>query len=209
MSQSRHRTWRAAIPVAWVVTTCAVLALGFASSLRAADAEAGKAKAHACVFCHGPTGASLSPDTPSIAGQQSEYIFLQLVQFREERRLNPLMKGVVAGLSDKDLEDLAAYFSAQKPALARVHTDPAKVAAGRLVSEREHCESCHLPRFVGQKQVPRLLGQHPEYILKQLRGFKTQTQSDIDGAMTTAAQPLSDQDIENVANYIASLTPAH
>lgn len=157
--------------------------------------------------CHGQTGDSASPETPPIAGQQSQYLFLQLVQFREERRASPQMTSVVAKMSDKDFEDLAAYFSAQKPAAAHVATDPKKVAAGRLISEKEHCESCHMPGFVGQKHIPRLVGQHFEYILKQLRGFKDQTRADIDGSMTSAAQPLSQQDIENVAHYIASLTP--
>ena len=211
LSAPLHRTSAARMAIVHCVGTLAlagaVLALLWVVSARAADIEAGKRKARACMACHGQTGDSASPETPPIAGQQSQYLFLQLVQFREERRASPQMTSVVAKMSDKDFEDLAAYFSAQKPAAAHVATDPKKVAAGRLISEKEHCESCHMPGFVGQKHIPRLVGQHFEYILKQLRGFKDQTRADIDGSMTSAAQPLSQQDIENVAHYIASLTP--
>jgi len=185
----------------------AVLAVLAVVPARAADIEAGKRKARVCAACHGPTGTSISRETPSIAGQQPQYLFLQLVQFREKRRTSRQMTPVVANMSNKDFEDLAAYFSVQKPAAARTASDPKKVVAGHLVSEKEHCESCHMPGFVGQRHIPRLLGQHFEYILKQLQGFKAQTQADIDGSMTTAVQPLSQQDIENVAHYIASVTP--
>lgn len=212
LSARLHRTsvaLKATVDCVGTVVLAGVLfSLWWAVPARAADIAAGKRKARACVACHGQTGASASPETPFIAGQQAQYLFLQLVQFREERRASPQMRSVVAKMSDKDFEDLAAYFSAQKPALAHVATDPDKVAAGRLVSQKEHCESCHTPGFVGQKHIPRLLGQHFEYILKQLQGFKDQTRADIDGSMTTAAQPLSQQDIENVTHYIASLTPA-
>jgi len=188
--------------------TCALVLLVLVSA-RAADIQTGRRKAKVCTGCHGPTGASITPQIPSIAGQQSSYLFLQLVQFREKRRASTQMTTVVAKMSDKDFEDLAAYFASQKPAAARIHTDPRKVAAGRLVSEREHCEACHMPGFVGQKHIPRLLGQHIAYLLTELRDFKAQTRADIDGSMTTAAQPLSPQDIENVAHYIASLAPTH
>jgi cytochrome c553 len=60
---------------------------------------------------------------------------------------------------------------------------------------------------MGQQHVPRLAGQAYRYLLKQLRGFKTQTASDLDGSMTTAAQPLTDQDIEVLAAYLAQRAP--
>lgn len=131
--------------------------------------------------------------------------FLQLIQYREKRRTDPQMSPFAERLSDADMEDIAAYYVAQKPFASRRAGDPAKVAAGRKVSDANHCASCHAPGLVGQKQMPRLVGQHYEYLLSQLRGFKAQTRADIDGSMTTAAQPLSDQDIEDLAHYIADL----
>jgi cytochrome c553 len=177
------------------------------ASATAADLESGRQKAAACVACHGPNGNSTRPDVPPLAGQQPLYLELQLVQFREGRRTDPQMSPFAAGLSDADIQDLAAYFAAQAPAASGRASDPRKAAAGRQVAEQHHCASCHAPGLVGQQHIPRLVGQHPEYLIGQLRGFKAQTRADIDGTMTTAAQPLSDEDIENLAHYIAGLSP--
>jgi cytochrome c553 len=133
---------------------------------------------------------------------------LQLIQFREKRRTDPEMSPIAAGLSETDMQDLAAYFAAQTPVTASEGTDPDKAAAGKRVAEAHHCASCHGPGLLGQEHIPRLAGLHSEYLLKQLRGFKAQTRADIDGSMTTAAQPLSDTDIENLAHYLARLPAA-
>jgi cytochrome c553 len=143
-----------------------------------------------------------------LAGQPSLYTFLQLIQFREKRRTDPEMLSVAAGLSETDIQDLAAYFAAQTPVTASEGTDPDKATAGKRVAEAHHCTSCHGPGLLGQEHIPRLAGLHSEYLLKQLRGFKAQTRADVDGSMTTAAQPLSDTDIENLAHYMARLPAA-
>jgi cytochrome c553 len=59
--------------------------------------------------------------------------------------------------------------------------------------------------LAGQQHIPRLAGQQLDYLRTQLRGFKASTRFDMDGQMTSAAQPLSDADIETLANYLASL----
>jgi cytochrome c553 len=79
------------------------------------------------------------------------------------------------------------------------------VAIGQRLADVHHCTSCHRPGLVGQQQVPRLAGQEFAYLLKLLRAFKAQTAADLDGAMTMAAQPLSEADIENLVHFIASL----
>jgi cytochrome c553 len=63
-----------------------------------------------------------------------------------------------------------------------------------------------MPKLQGQKQMARLAGQDLTYLLKLLRGFKAQTASDLDGTMTMAAQPLTAEEIESLAHYIAGLT---
>jgi len=92
-------------------------------------------------------------------------------------------------LSDTDMADLTGYYEAQRPRQRPAKTDPAKVAAGRQLAGLHHCTSCHKPRLTGQQQVPRLAGQDFDYLHRLLRGFKAQTASDLDGAMTMAAQP--------------------
>ena len=89
----------------------------------------------------------------------------------------------------------------REPALT---PDPVRVAAGKAVVERNHCGSCHSRHFAGQNHIARLAGQHYEYLVKELRGFKTGARPDIDGTMASAAQPLSDEDIVNVAHYLAT-----
>ena len=71
-----------------------------------------------------------------------------------------------------------------------------------------NCGPLHTPKLTGQQQVPLLAGQDLAYLLKLLRGFKARTASDLDGTMTMAAQPLSAEDVENLAHYLASLNPA-
>jgi len=169
--------------------------------------EAGRPKAEACAGCHGPGGRSTRPDVPSLAGQPALYTYLQLVQFRERRRDDPGMAAVAAVLSDDDMRDLAAYFAAEAPPAGAEPADPRRAAAGRRVAEAHHCVSCHAPGLTGQDHIPRLVGLSRAYLLRQLRGFKAQTRADIDGSMTTAARPLSEEDIEDVVHFIVSLSP--
>ena len=90
-------------------------ALIFAStSALAGDAAAGKAKSALCASCHGPTGISMSPVWPNLAGQKEQYLIKQITAFRDGTRQDPMMAPMVAALSDTDIENLAAYFSSQK-----------------------------------------------------------------------------------------------
>jgi cytochrome c553 len=170
----------------------------------AADAQAGEAKSKVCVACHGAGGNSTDPQFPSLAAQPPIYVFYQLIQFREQRRKDARMSPFAEKLTDPDMKDIAAYFAAQKAAEPTLVPDAARVAAGKAVVERNHCGSCHTPTFAGQNHIARLAGQHYEYLLKELRGFKTGARPDIDGTMASAAQPLSDEDIVNVAHYLAT-----
>jgi len=95
-----------------------VLAIGGAAAgaaLAAGDPEAGKAKASMCAGCHGPNGISANPLWPNLAGQQPGYLIKQLKAFRDGTRKDPMMEPMAKNLSDKDIEDLAAYFSSLKP----------------------------------------------------------------------------------------------
>jgi cytochrome c553 len=173
----------------------------------AADPEAGRRKAEPCAACHGPDGNATIPGTPSLAGQPVFFTHWQLIKFRDGRRKDAQMSPFATNLTDADMADLAAFYAAQKPRARGSPVDPAKAAAGRELVVRHHCSSCHMPNLEGQKQVARLAGQDLEYLLKLLRGFKAQTASDLDGAMTMAAQPLTAEEIESLAHYIAGLTP--
>ena len=117
------------------------------------------------------------------------------------------MTPFAASLSDTDMADLAAFYAAQRPLSRPAVTEPAKVEAGRQLATQHHCVSCHRPGLTGHEQIPRLAGQDRAYLVKLLRGFKAQTAGDLDGTMTTAAQPLSEADIENLGHFMATLPP--
>jgi cytochrome c553 len=173
----------------------------------AADLEAGQRKIEVCVPCHGRDGNSSNPAIPSLAGQPPLYTYYQLLQFREGQRVDPQMSPFAAGLSDADMQDGAAYYATQTPIAPSRTGDPVKLEAGQRLVQAYHCDSCHMPELVGQKHIPRLAGQHYEYLLKQLRAYKAQTRTDLDGSMTMAAQPLSPEDIEILAHYISQVGP--
>jgi cytochrome c553 len=173
----------------------------------AADLEAGQRKSEPCKACHGADGNATIPGTPSLAGQPVYFTHWQLIKFRDGRRKDPKMTPFAASLSDTDMADLAAFYAAQRPQPRPAVTEPAKVEAGRQLAIRHHCVSCHRPGLTGHEQIPRLAGQDLAYLVKLLRGFKAQTAGDLDGTMTTAAQPLSEADIENLAHYMATLPP--
>jgi cytochrome c553 len=172
----------------------------------AADLDAGRRKAATCVACHGADGVSTNPSVPSLAGQVGTYLHWQLLLYRDRRRVDPQMAPIAAALSEGDMADLAAYFAAQRPATpTTAAADAGATDAGRRLAESYHCNDCHGRDFAGRDYAPRLRGLSREYVVAQMRGFKARTRGDLDGAMTQAAQPVADADIEPLADYIGSI----
>jgi cytochrome c553 len=182
-----------------------LLAVFLHPAANAQDVSAGQKKALACIGCHGENGNSTLPLVPILAGQTARYIYLQLVDFKEGRRSEPQMEPFVQPLSRDDMRELAAFFASQKPRSSNFKVDDARVARGKLKSEETLCTMCHLGGFAGQNEIPRVAGQHFEYVVKQLRDFKARTRTNDAGNMTAVARTLSDQDIEDLAHYLVSL----
>ena len=118
---------------------------------------------------HGPGGISADPAFPILAGQTARYTYLQLKDFKEGRRTEPLMEPFIAALSREDMFDLAAFFAAQKPRPNAFKADPARVARGKAKADEVLCTMCHLGGFLGQNEIPRVAGQHYAYVVKQMR----------------------------------------
>ena len=188
----------AVLAVSLPLISCAEAAAG-------ADIEAGRQKAQVCVACHGPEGNSANPVMPTLAGQPAQFISIELFQFREGNRKDPQMTPMAASLTNADMNDLAAYFSAQKPRPPSHKTDPANAATAPQLAQQFNCVQCHGKALLGQQHIPRLAGQQFEYLKMQLRGFKAQTRADLDGNMTSAAQALSENDIDALVDYMAGL----
>jgi len=100
-----------AIPKA--LAACALLALALPAAA-AGDAEAGRKKSAPCQACHGVNGMSVSPEFPNLAGQHRDYLVAVLRHYKNGKRKNPIMGGQVSSLSERDIADLAAWFSSQQ-----------------------------------------------------------------------------------------------
>ena len=189
-----------------VLLSALVCALPLAVAMAATpDDPAIREKAQMCFTCHGPNGNSQNPDYPILAGQSWRYVYIQLKDFKEGRRTDPVMSAMASTLSRDDMIALGNFFAAQKPLPIAFKADPAKVGAGRKTSEAVLCPMCHLGGFVGQNEIPKVAGQYPQYVKKQLQDFKTKRRTNDAGNMTSVAGTLSDDDIESLAHYIANL----
>ena len=173
--------------------------------VHAQDVEAGRKKAAACAACHGADGNSTLPAYPILAGQTARYLYVELSDFKAGRRSDPQMSPMAAPLSREEMFDLAAYFAAQELRPSPFKPDPARAARGKAKADETLCTMCHLGGFMGQNEIPRVAGQHYDYIVKQLRAFKNKTRTNDGGNMTSVASTLSDSDIEDLANYLAGL----
>lgn len=97
-----------------LVFSSALMVSVVGGSAMAANAEAGKEKAKVCAACHGADGNSAAADFPKLAGQHADYIVKSLQGYKSGTRKNPVMAPMGANLSQRDMEDLAAYFSHQE-----------------------------------------------------------------------------------------------
>jgi cytochrome c553 len=169
------------------------------------DVAAGAKLAQTCAACHGAEGNSMDPMYPVLAGQSWRYIYIQLKDFKEGRRSDPQMTPMAASLSREDMMALGNYYAAQKPRSVKFTPDAARVEKGKKVNDAVLCPMCHLGEFKGQNEIPRVAGQWPEYVKKQLHDFKARRRTNDGGNMTSVSATLTEEDIENLAHYIANL----
>lgn len=200
---------------ALALITLAIAGTAFSGrAFAAGSAEEGQAKAATCSACHGMDGNSLNPEWPSLAGQHQSYIVKSLQSFKSGARQNVLMSGMAMPLTDDDIEDLAAYYSAQK--LTGRVADPALVSAGERLYRGGNketsvpaCLACHGPTGQGNPAAgwPSIAGQHAAYSAAQLTAYRAK-QRTTDGdtqMMRNVAATLTDDEIKAVASYIQGL----
>jgi len=186
-------------------TALVVLTLGLTPAAWSQDIEAGRAKAQPCAACHGADGNAVAGNFPNLAGQTWRYIYIQLKDFKEGRRSNPLMDPMAASLSRQDMIDIANYYAAQVAKPSTFKADENKIKLGKAKADETLCSMCHLGGFSGQNEIPRVAGQQYEYVVQQLKDFKARKRTNDAGNMTSVSQTLSEADIENLAHYITSL----
>jgi cytochrome c553 len=112
---------------------------------------------------------------------------------------------MVANLSKDDLREIAEYFATSAPKPNGFTPDPVKAKAGKAKADETLCTMCHQGGFAGMNEVPRVAGQHYDYVVKQLSDFKAHNRTNDAGTMTSVAGTLSEQDIDNLAHYVAGL----
>jgi cytochrome c553 len=170
----------------------------------AADIAAGKQKAEICAGCHGENGISQMENIPSLAGQPDQYVQWQLVYFRAGTRKNDQMQPIVAELSNDDIRNLGAYFASLTPPKAQADDNPDLSRKGAQAAVGRRCASCHADNFAGTKAVARLAAQREEYLLKALKDFKAGARvGGGQAVMADVAYPLSEEEIEALAHYLA------
>ena len=187
----------------------ALLAAGLLAAA-AAPAQPSAERLAACAACHGANGNSPSPVIPSIAGQPRVFIENQLVIMREGLREVPVMAPVLKGLTDEEISALAKHFSALPIVPAVTTVQPDKQRAGAEISRKALCGTCHLASYSGQNQVPRLAGQHEDYLLLALKAFRDQPGPGRDTIMAATLRGMSDAELGQLAHYFsqAPVAPA-
>jgi cytochrome c553 len=159
-----------------------------------------------CTMCHGAQGMSVS-NSPNLAGQYPEVVIKQLHDYRSGQRLNPVMQALARGLSDQDIQDLAAYYaSLPKSRTAPTTYDeslPALVRVGDPLRNIAPCISCH--GGVDQKLgTPWIEGMPKAYLVAQLEAFATgQRRNDAHGQMRNVVRAMTAQEVEQVATFYA------
>jgi cytochrome c553 len=169
-----------------------------------------------CSNCHGRTGNSVSPNFPNLAAQQEGYFAAQLHEFKGHSREDPAgfeyMWGLSHNLTDKQIQELAAHFAAQKLERMPVEGKPERIAAGKTIftgglatQSVPPCASCHGPEGLGTAEAPRIAGQHVDYLTKQLKVFQRTNQRPQADVMKIVAHGLTRKNIENVAAYLQAM----
>ena len=176
------------------------------------DLAKGEEKAtQVCAACHTADGTRGSPTNPILQGQHPEYLAKQLAEFKAGKRVNAVMSGMAAMLSDDDMKNVAAFYASKqaKPGFAK-NKDLVllgeKIYRGGIAAKQvPACAGCHSPTGAGiPAQYPRLGGQHADYAEAQLTAFRAGTRAN-SAQMTTIAARMSDKEIKAVADYVAGL----
>ncbi len=177
-----------------------------------ADIAAGETKAAMCIGCHGATGNSASGAFPSLAGQHASYLAEQLQDYRDGSRENATMQGMAAGLSDEDIDNLAAFYAAQTltpKAAGAAHAEGELIYRGGITEAGvASCTGCHGPGGEGNPgaKFPSLAGQYADYTVAQLKAFRSGGRNNDDNKMMrNIAQRMTDDEMQAVADFLQGL----
>jgi cytochrome c553 len=192
-----------AISRAVSLTCAAVLAAATCYAQSKIVPSRGAAKSAACTACHGTPQRPPLAGMPTLAGQQEQFLVLQMFLMREGLRDVPQMAGTLKDFSDRDLDEVAAYFSRQTPARSGTSAKPKLHARGAALAKGLACGSCHLGDYTGQRQVPRIADQREDYLAATLKAYRDNKRIGTDTSMNSILYQVPDSDIEALAHFLA------
>lgn len=163
------------------------------------DQAAGKAAAASCAACHGDHGVSGNSATPSVAGQDAEYVAAALRAYKDGSRKDESMKGPAAALDEGAMRNIAAYYAAQQP-------QPLKVRRPLTTAEwTERCDRCHGPKGNSTDPLmPRLAAQRLDWLEHVLHAYRTGARKST--AMAAMSAMMKEADVQGLAAYYARQT---
>jgi cytochrome c553 len=198
-----------------VVITTALVALCISASAGYGDdsQELYRLTSYVCATCHGPDGNGTSSAFPRLAGQHAAYLEAQLKAFRNQIRADPSAQAYMWAMSSMltldTIKQLAAYYASQVPVGGKPG-DAALMTAGELIYEQgiaeqgvPACRTCHGSNAQGKEIYPRLAGQYPEYLLKQLLFFQSLARANAP-LMHAVTDTMTFAQMQAVATFAAS-----
>ena len=188
----------------------------FSNNVFAADIDKGKEKSVTCVVCHGQDGVSVNPLWPKLAGQHASYLKSQLYEFQKGpngNRNNAIMYGISVVLSEKDIDDISAYYASLETSIGTTADEylikgQNIYRGGNMEYKIQACISCHGPNGQGNNPaaIPALSGQHAQYIYQQLKNFQLKNRAnDMNKMMRNTVHRMSEEEMKAVAQYIQGL----
>lgn len=173
-----------------------------------------KVQSELCQECHGEDGISTVVSVPKLAGQYAQYISKQIRNFQTGERKHPIMNAMAEGITEEDTSDVAAYFAGNKTMQGN-GTGGSPLAkdlffSGDMNRNILPCKSCHgetgKGKFAITESYPVIGGQHKIYLREQLLNWRKGARSNSpNGVMNVIANSLSDEEIEDLSNYISGL----
>jgi cytochrome c553 len=165
--------------------------------------QAGKTAAASCAGCHGETGISRTPGTPSLAGLDPKYMVAAMSGYNSGQRKHDLMKALLGPIGDADLGNIALYYALQKPDRAQTPVSGDQ-AAGKAAAAA--CAGCHGEQGVSTNpSAPSLAGQDAQYLAAAIKAYKDGTRDD--ATMKGLVASLDAGVVQNLAAFYRAQPP--
>ncbi|MGB1092608.1 MAG: c-type cytochrome [Oceanobacter sp.] len=164
--------------------------------------QKGRERGAFCFNCHGKDGNSTRTHIPNLAGQNAAYLFTQFEKFANGKRSDYVMSQLAKKLTDEERINIAIYFSKTEVKPRQQSVSPSQNGKATYDSL---CFACHGASAHGSQQYPRIAGQPYEYLEQTLLKFKQKDPERLESPMIGVVQNLSEQQLKDVASYIANM----